>query len=273
MMTVPAVQTSELYPIANDPEANRLIEGLATPERDERFNFVLRRPLTMVEKEILSARSRAILPHLAGAKYSKIAKAVLNLFTGLGGTSANEEDAEVIAAQYANVLSGLPQWAIDRACMRFARGEVEASEVGAKTLDKSFRPASSHLRIIADKIARPYYSEAKRIEMTLRGTVAKAEITPEERARTGAKIAEYLKTRKLETEAVDLHAEQDRTAKSAELTKTLILAEYQSAGIKPVVGADGVTLCSLSLMRSLGYTVQEIGDERVLVAPAKESAK
>ena len=273
MNTLPAVQkTSELYPVPEDHGAMRLIDGVVTPERDDRFNFVLRRALTTVEREVLSARSRVILPHLAGASYSKIAKAVLNMFAGLRGANADEDEAEIIAAQYAKVLSGFPLWAIERACLRFARGEVSAEEVGAKVLDPSFRPASSQLRIIVEKISRPYYAEAKRIEMTLRGTVAKAEMTPEERERTGKKIEEYLATRKFETEVVDVQAQQDSAARVIENTKKMILSEYQSAGIKPVYGADGVTLCSLSLLRSLGYTVQEIGDERVLVAPAKEEA-
>ena len=194
------------------------------------------------------------------------------MFAGLRGANADEDEAEVIAAQYAKVLSGFPLWAIERACLRFARGEVKAEEVGAKVLDPSFRPASSQLRMIVEKVSRPYYSEVKRIEMTLRGTVAELELTPEERERTGKKIAEYLATRKLETEKVDVQLQQDAAAGAAEVTRRLILAEYAGAGVKPFYGADG-TLCSLPLLRSLGYTIQEIGMERVLIAPAKERAE
>lgn len=47
-----------------------------------------------------------------------------------------------------------------------------------------------------------------------------------------------------------------------------LLREYADAGVDPIYGADG-TLCSLSLYRSLGYTINEVGGERVLVAPVK----
>lgn len=263
-------KTTELYPIPESNAALALISEVATTELDPMWNYVLRRALTTVDRQILSKRLGEIAPHLGPARYAKVAQAVLSCLVGFASKNTSDEDAEVIAAQYATMLAGLPLWAIQRACGRFGRGEVEASEVGAKHLDRAFPPSSAQLRMIAEKIVRPFDNEARRIDKALKGTVMKTVVGPAERERVSAKLeglAGEFKLKAMETES-EARAVAER--KVFERTQRAVISEYQAAGVEPVVDGSGM-VTSLSLLKSLGWTVEEIGNKTVLVAPAKEA--
>ena len=52
----------------------------------------------------------------------------------------------------------------------------------------------------------------------------------------------------------------------AAANEKMLLDEYRAAGVDPVPSDDG-SIVSLPMLRSLGWTISEIGGERVLVAP------
>lgn len=272
MTTMPAVRTTgELYPAPTSAELYRFMSAVATGGRDDSHNALLRRALTTVERQALSDRAGEIAPLLERGAYRKIMRLVAEMLAGFGSARASEEEAEIIAAQYAAALGGLPVWAVERACGRFSRGEVEASEVGSKHLDRAFAPSTAQLRMVADKVVKPFVEDLYRIRMICGGTVERPDLSPEERERVGVKIAEYIEKRKREVDVENETKKQDGGARAIENTKQMVLAEYAAAGVKPVYSENG-TLCSLSLYRSVGYTIQDVGGERVLVAPAKEGA-
>lgn len=52
----------------------------------------------------------------------------------------------------------------------------------------------------------------------------------------------------------------------AETSQRLILAEYHAAGIAPRPG----TLVSIRTLMTLGWTIEDVGQDRILVAPPKQ---
>jgi hypothetical protein len=268
---MPAVRTTgELYPATTSVEMHQFMSAVITGERDDRYNAILRRALTPAERQALTKRAGEIAPLLERAQYRKSAKIISEMLAGFGSSRASEDEAEVVAAQYAAALAGHPLWAIERACGRFSRGEVDADEVGAKHLDRAFAPSTAQLAMIAKKIVKPFEDDLIRIKMICGGTVVPEEISPEERERVGKKVAAFAAERRREEDSADEERRQS-TQRSLENTRNLVLAEYRQAGIAPVYSDNG-TLCSISLYRSLGYTIEEIDGRRALVAPAKAAA-
>ncbi len=49
-------------------------------------------------------------------------------------------------------------------------------------------------------------------------------------------------------------------------------AEYVSAGLKPPEPHGGIVV-SLPMMLSMGFTIEEVGGEKVLVSPRKQEAE
>ena len=59
------------------------------------------------------------------------------------------------------------------------------------------------------------------------------------------------------------------TAVAMETNRRQVLREYEAAGVEPIaVDAAGKPVVSLSLLLSLGWTVERIGDRNVLARPA-----
>lgn len=273
MTTMPAVRTSQdLYPAPTSLDLSNFMYWIALAGRDAKHNAVLRRELTITERDALLKRGRALAATLERAPIRKIAKLISETLSGFGSSRASAEEAEIVAAQYAVVLAGLPLWAIERACLRFAGGDVKPEEIGAKHIDPNFGPSSAAVKIVASKIAAPYEEDLVKVRMICGGTVAPKEIGPEERKRVGEKLAARAKEMKQAGEVVDLEAQRVALARAAEVTKQTLLGEYRSAGLEPVCANDGTTLISLSMLRSLGYTVEEVAGERTLIAPAREAA-
>jgi hypothetical protein len=76
----------------------------------------------------------------------------------------------------------------------------------------------------------------------------------------------------------DAAAAAERKRKADDLTKrangTVALAEYRAAGVEsPSVDGDGAPRVSLSLLLSIGWTVEDVDGARELVAPRAKSTK
>lgn len=248
------------------------MDAVVTPDRDAEGNAVLRRALTLPERQAISARAAQLSPWMKRGSTSKVVSLITEMLSGFGGSQMSLEEASAVASQYAAVVSGLPLWAIERACMRFAGGEVSAAEVGAKMLDRSFRPSSAQLNIVASKMANQVYDEVSRLSKIARGTVALRHVPPEERERVQAKLDELLGTLRAKGENFDKAGAESRTAEAAKRSEALALREYRAAGLEPVRSSDGMII-SLSMLRSIGWIVEEVDGHPALIAPPKPETR
>lgn len=261
--------TRSLYPIQRNDGSDRLIDSVVSFRHDDgRYEIV--RALTADERRQLVARRDGIAPHLATAKAAYIVDCVLEMMIGFVGAKSSAEDAKAVAAQYAAVLHGLPPWAIKRACLRWAMGQVAPDEVGEKALNRSFAPSAAQVRIIAEAIVRPHLQELVRINRTLEATVGVAR-SPQDREVTRSRIAAMHEGYKQHVAAREATRLAHETARIAELAKEkmaanaeLVRREYQALGL-PVP----TPLVSLTSMKAMGWTVEQINGENVLVAPKR----
>jgi len=97
--------------------------------------------------------------------------------------------------------------------------------------------------------------------------------SPQEQARVSGKFDKLLGTMRMRSmnEAEREKARAEATRRSAETSQRMIEAEYRRLGIEPVT-SNGLTV-SLAMLRRQGWTVEEVGGARVLVAPARMAAQ
>lgn len=278
----PMSSMAAVYP-PDDPSARELIERVATADRDENGNAVLRRSLTAVERQVLQKRAATLAPYIDRARLRDAEAAVLAMVIGRGTAAGmGEDEADVFAAQCASVLVGygLPLWAIQRACLRFAAGDVRAEDVGEKHLSNTYVPSSAHVRILTERIARAVHVEVHKIGTTLRGVVEPPQMTELERIAALPKIMAMRESYHREAAAIaveEITAEEVRRAAgrraAAEASTRMILAEYRRARVEPVYLDAGKTIpVSLETLRRQGWRIEEVGPgESALVAPARSA--
>lgn len=266
---VATVAKRSQYPIDPDPESAALVDALVAFKNSD-GSYDLRRNMTPAERRQLEARRNALVDNLGGCKAGEIVGDILEMLMGFGsGDFQTEETASAVASQYAAVLASNPAWAVKRACGRWARGEVSAAEIGEKTLSRTRAPSAAQVKIIAEKIAQPYRAEALRIGQTLRAGQKPVPPTDEERVAALPRIQKMVENvAKSEAEsdlaeqarAAELRASLDRKAR--ERNEYWIRREYLDLGLTPPT-----PLRSLSTLKSLGYTVENVGGRNLLMRP------
>lgn len=273
MPPMPAVRTlAELYPPATEPGFWRALCSLTNGDINERGNFVLRRPISSEERTAIQERARVLGPWLTPGPTGKVALAVTNMLLGFAARQMSMKEAAAVATQYAMALHGIPLWAIERACMKFADNTVRDEDLGeGQTWNRAFGPSSAQLRIVAIALVRPFGEESTRIVMTIRGTVQRI-ISDEERAAAAVHIDAGLADLKRRQAAAALEQEasnvrrQTTLARSRRENEESILAEYEAIGLPRPTGF----LTSLSLLLHTGWTIQEVAGKPTLVAPMRE---
>jgi hypothetical protein len=274
MPPMPALRTTtELYPPQRHPDYWSWLCALATLDRDENGNFVLERSLQPHERQKLMERSATLRPWITAAKPSQIAPVIGQMMISFG-RKPDDEEAKVIATQYVSALLDLPLWCIQRACTRFASAEVSAEEVGAKKpIDYTYPPTTAQLRMIAKKLLQPVAEETTRIWMTVRGAV-RLEVTEEQHRQTGEKMKEFVDNRMRRMEAEENEERARRRAQNQDSNRTMILRQYEAAGVEPHYSGDG-NLQSLSLLLSVGWTIEKgkKGANLVRPPPAARSSR
>lgn len=245
--------------------------GLVTGDTDEQGNFVLRAALKPDQRESLKSRAAALRDWLVSAEAARKKKDVeaeaLQLMIAFGAGAMSRQEAAATAIVYAQSLYDIPLWAVRRACMRFRNSQVTADELGITRLDTSFRPSTAQVRKIAIDLVKPFGEESTRIWMTLRGTVGRPGDDAETRARVAADMKEFVKKRR-EQEERDLsiifsESRRENNSRSAEFSRIAILHEYENHGLTPPPGQ----LCSLSMLKSMGWTIQDGPGGPVLMKP------
>jgi len=141
------------------------------------------------QRGLLMSRQRELLTNLAPGKSTEIAKAVAQMLLGFGAGSSDEKGAKARLTTYVAALQHLPLWAVQRACNRFARGDVMPEEVGEKHLTRGFAPSTAQVHMIASKIIQHFRDEAADIREVLRARLVHRPSAAEQ-----AKVAEGLKT-------------------------------------------------------------------------------
>lgn len=277
MTTRSTVTTSaDLYPIPHEPEVTRLIFNRVRRDRDpETGKMIIEQPLSADERHMIDQRLQTLAGPLAPAKRREIAAVIAQNFTGLGGEKiGSDEELAAIVTQYVKVMEGLPLFAVTRACLRFARGEVTADELGEKELRKGMRPPTSFLRIVAEKIARSYWDEASLGSMLLHAKIAPSAPSEEQMARRAEKAkAVIAEVAKRNAEVALRDAESDAAMRDAATARRLDrdrqekIAEYENAGLDPVYADDDKTIvCSLPMMLHMGWRIGEIDGRKALLA-------
>lgn len=261
--------STQMYPPAATPTWFPFLYSLTTGDRNERGNFVLRRQLTLSERDTLKARATQLAPWITPERSpSGHKEAIMKMMLCFGGAALDSKEAAVIVTEYVQRTKDIPLWAVARACIRFSNNEVTAAELGVKSYDTSFRPGAGQLRQVAMEILRPTAEESTRIHMTLRGTV-EVVVTPEERARVGEQFTDF---------AAALAATADRsrigddasvfkqTASAKDFWQRHALADWERAGLEPRYNNAG-HLQLLSTYIANGWTIDKSNDVPRLVPP------
>lgn len=279
MAPMPALKrVGEPYPPQCSPQFFEFLLRMSlSDERDEHGNFLLQRSLSPREQCDLRERGAALLPWLTPGAKDDIVEIVNQMLLGFAAPTSSEEESAVTVIQYQQALAGLPLWAVERACMRFARNEVADEELGkGQRWSRSFGPTTAHLQTVARDLVAPFAKESKRIKMTLNGTPMRRPVSAAERARGDAAVAAWLAQSGARQKQ---YGEEARAAREAqrkvdtrieEGQQELVRREYRAAGIDPPEALPGKLVPSLSVMLQLGWTVEDHPDGgRMMIGPAR----
>lgn len=241
---------NDLYPIPVDEAATKFIFGRAKPARDQTGAMLLPDLLTAAEREIVHGRLKQIAAAVAPARKGEIAKAMLAIFPDL-----DREIAKARAKTLADAMEGLPLFAIKRAGLKLSQAGVS-------------NPDRATLRIEAEAVARPHWNEASIGSMLLNAKRAPQEISAEERERVAARVGSFAAEQAAVYEAAEAER-REAFARSEMLDSNIRRAnEYRRYGFDPIFADPEKTMVvSLSLLVSLGWRIEEIGHETVLLRP------
>jgi hypothetical protein len=174
-------------PIGPDRAIADALDDLLSDDRDRHGRMIL---AYAPEKRLISdfrVRLARLQAGLIPAQPSDLVPLLAQMFLGFGASRVSESDAQTHVAQYVAVLAHLPLWAVQRACRRFASGNVTRAE--CPDWKRAYAPSTAQLCQLAEASVRDYWREQLRINAALNGTPAY--LPPkEERERVSAGFAE-----------------------------------------------------------------------------------
>lgn len=277
-MTTAVMAKRSQYPIERAPEIDAMVDAVVAFRSSEGV-YTLRRELTSTERRAIIGRRNLVVDNLQAARAGDIYDDVLAMLVGFGSARQGEDDAKEVATQYVTMLGGMPAWAIRRACLRWGSGQVTADEIGERMINRAFAPSPAQVRVVAEKIARPFVQEVARINKTLSATTDKT-ITPEQREesrpRIQAKLEEFhqiMAARALadiQPAAPPPPGAPPRLSPQ-ERTEQECLAEYRRRELTPVY--LGGKLVSIPLLISLGWRIENNGWRDILIQPGIEPTR
>jgi hypothetical protein len=280
MPPMPKLMTqAELYPPAEQSSLRTLVSAVLTGERDwnQSGKVLIRRALRTEERRAIEGRQRELTPWILPGDKGKKRDAILAMLMGFGGPTTNIAEAAEITTQYVNMCADVPAWAVARACMRFSSGKVTAEDLGEKAFSYSYRPSTAHVHKIAAHIAQEVIEEHARLGWTLDAIEAPKPKEDNElgRARLLKRISEWRDKRKTDQAAADEQRLGRRRVKDEARDQHHLdqrRQEYVDAGLTPPETKNGI-ITSLAMMLKMGWRIEEIGEETVLVAPTPRAVE
>jgi hypothetical protein len=159
-------------PAALDPDRalSDALDSLLTDDKDREGRCILAYAPDAKLRSLLQIRLYKLQAALAPARPADLARVVTEMLLGFSSARVSEQDAEAVVTQYVTVLSGLPLWAVQMACQRFAKGRVTKAE--CPDWKRAYAPTTAQLCPVAEASAREYWREEVRINAVLNGVPA-----------------------------------------------------------------------------------------------------
>jgi len=166
--------------LLSDRALSDALDGLLTDDVDREGRRILAYVPDAKLRSLLQIRLYKLRAELIPGHPADLARAVTEMMLGFGSERASEEEAEAVVTQYVKVLAHLPLWAVERACLRFARGSV--SKTDCPDWKRAYAPSTAQLCHVIEASVAEFYRQERRIEAALNGVPAYRP-TEEERER------------------------------------------------------------------------------------------
>jgi hypothetical protein len=163
------------------------LDSLLTDDVDRGGRRILAYAPDAKLRSVLQIRLLKLQAALAPGHPPDLAEAVVEMMLGFSAARVSDDDAELVAAQYVRMLAHLPLWAVQQACLRFARGRVTKTE--CPDWKRAYAPSTAQLCHVAEALVREYLREESRINTALNG-VPTHRPTKAERERVGRGLEE-----------------------------------------------------------------------------------
>lgn len=139
----------------------------------------LTRLLAGDERQRIENRIAEIEASLAQRNARSVERSIAAMMLSIPSGRASGDEARAIVSAYVATLGDMPPWAVERAAMRFAGGEVT-------TANPAFAPSGAEVRKETDRLLVPYRAEIMRLRQILGGvareTISRSTPTPKEQA-------------------------------------------------------------------------------------------
>lgn len=255
----------ELYPAPAAPVMARIVDAVCDGTEDGKPT--LRRALEPAERGALEARVAELDRWLKPGAHEDLTESIVRMLSGMTGRSETAENALEIGMQYAKACLDreLPFWAVERACLRFASGQVKGSDVQDPSYSHSFGPRSAHVCILASSIVADTRAERAKLDGILKAVPGRSRAE-----RPHSVPAQDWKLRRMEEAA----AEDDRRRAATQQSPADLLAkaqqdvaeQYIRSGLEPPTWKPGQIPVSLAMMFKRGWRIETIGGVRTLVS-------
>ena len=162
------------------------VDTLLTGDKDRDGRCILAFEPDTSLRSRLQIRLMELQAALLPARPADLAPAVAQMLLGFG-SARGSEDAEAIVAQYVTALAHLPLWAVQQACLHFARGSVTKAE--CPDWKPAYAPSTAQLCRLAEGLVYELWREERRITDVLNG-IPRYRPSKEERERVSRGLEE-----------------------------------------------------------------------------------
>jgi hypothetical protein len=169
-MTIELPTAIGAEPLRPDRALSDALDTLLTDDVDREGRRTLAYAPDAKLRSRLQIRLYNLQAALTPARPADLARAVTDMMLGFGSARASEEDAEAVVTQYVRALEHLPLWAVEQACLRFARGRVTKSE--CPDWKRAYAPSTAQLCHIVEASVAEFWDEERRITAALTGVPA-----------------------------------------------------------------------------------------------------
>lgn len=205
---------------------------------------------------------------MAAAESKTAATLLAQMFTGYPNL---KQDPLSLVSAYVAHLREMPLFAIARACEEVRDGTERAQRAH---VSPAFPPTAAQMAQICADVKQQTEHRYRQATAVLEAKqLPPLKISERERAVVGQKMAAFslqLADTSIEQQERDARREAGLVA-AEKAAEKILLKEYAAAGIEPYKNRHGV-LVSLTLMESLGATVEVIEGKKFFVMPSTEEA-